>query len=128
MRKCAALALLVVVLAIGAAGPAFAAVKDPFTPLVNPNAGASGSGTGGSTTDTGAPTGTGAGGKSGAGAKAGPGGTGPSSTEAGGGGNPNTGSDPVPWLVISYALIVTGSATIAIAYVMRRPHAPKPRR
>lgn len=102
------LTLLAAVLAVSAvAAPALAQERDPFEPLVDPTAdGAGDAGAGGQddgATDDGSTD-------DGDGAADG-------DAAASDGELPNTGVDPVPWLVLAYALIALGAAALVLARV-----------
>ena len=94
------MALTVACLAV--ASPAFAQ-RDPFDPVIDPNA---------ATTTTTAPTGSDTGT------------VGDPTVQPGGNGEvlSNTGSDPSPWLVVAYGLIVIGG----MAVIYAKLHTPQP--
>lgn len=96
MRKLLLMATLACALTIAAAAPAMAQ-RDPFEPLVDPNAG-----TTGTTTDSGT-----------TGAEPDP------FQENGSDGLPNTGGDPSPWLVIAYGLVALGAGALVLAKISR---------
>lgn len=93
-------AVLVVVLPAGAV-----AQRDPFDPLVDPDAATAGAGGTITTTTT----------------TAGDAAPGP----AGGGGDadglPNTGSDATPWLVLAYALVAGGAGAVVLSRCFGAP-------
>lgn len=94
------MALTVACLAV--ASPAFAQ-RDPFDPVIDPNAG---------TTTTTVPTGSDTGA------------IGDPTVQPSGDGEvlSNTGSDPAPWVVVAYGLIVLGG----MAVIYARLNAPQP--
>ena len=98
MRKTVLVVVLGLVCLLMLAGPALAQ-RDPFDPVIDPNAGTG-------TTTTGTTTGTVT--------------TGGEPTEPiGSEGLANTGADIQPWLVIAYGLVVLGGTAIVIARLQR---------
>ena len=99
MRKMALLGLLVITCLALAAAPAYAQ-KDPFHPVIDPNAATTGSTT--TTTTTGGDTTF-------------------TPPVIGSEGLANTGTDVTPWLAIAYALVVLGAGTLVLTR-MYQPH------
>lgn len=102
MRRVTSVVLLVMTCLALMAAPALAQ-RDPFDPLIDPNAvnvGAGGATTGGDTT----------------------GGSTVFQPTDGSDVLANTGSDVSPWMAVAYALIVTGAGAVVIA----RMHQPQP--
>lgn len=104
MGKLTLVALLAFTCLALAAGPAFAQ-RDPFDPLIDPNAATD---SGGGTTTGGQTTG----------------GSTVFQPTDGSDVLADTGSDPSPWMAIAYALIAIGTGALVIA----RMHQPQPLR
>jgi hypothetical protein len=98
MRKTVLVVVLALVCLLLLAGPALAQ-KDPFNPVIDPNAGTGTTTTG--TTTTGTVT------------------TGDPTEPVGSEGLANTGADVEPWLVVAYGLVVLGGAAVIIARLQR---------
>jgi hypothetical protein len=101
MRKLIMIVTLVSACFALAAAPA-AAQRDPFDPVIDPNA---------ATTGTTGPIDT-----------TGSTGTDPTQPSVDSGVLSTTGSDPSPWLVVAYGLLVLGGTAVILA----RLHTPKP--
>jgi hypothetical protein len=104
MRKGLAIALLAAAFVLLLAAPALA-TKDPFKPLVT-----SGSATNDTTDGTDAAPITG---------QDEPGVIGVPEDDSEGESLPSTGTDPSGWLVLSYALVVAGGATLVVSRTLR---------
>lgn len=97
MRKALAVALAGMTLALAAAAPA-AALKDPFEPLVEPEAQTETTGDGSVTVDEPAVS---------------------TNENPFSEGMPDTGADTRSWLVLAYLLVVAGGALLTLAWTRR---------